>query len=239
MYQVKEIIMKRNHRSGKWLIILLLALFCSSGVNAQMVNEVAKKRIIIGVGLFTDIWFGVPKGIDTRTINQGFQAFAMYNVPFGKSNFGFAIGLGFRAQNMYGNFLVKSTLDSTWLEKIGDTASVNYQRSKLTLPYLELPIEFRFKSKSKVAVGIGFKVAYLLPAHTKYVGEDYTTLSGLKYRVKYREIRNLEQFSYGPTFRIGYRWFQINAYYSLSKIFTKGNGPELYPLSIGILLMPF
>lgn len=239
MYQVKEMIMNYSNLSGTFLITLVWALLWSSGVNAQMVNEVAKKRVTIGVGLFEDIWFGVPKGIDTRTINQGFQTFAMYNVPFGKSNFGFAIGLGFRAQNMYGNFLVKSTQDSTWLEKIGDTASVNYQRSKLTLPYLELPLEFKFKSKSKIAVGIGFKIAYLLPAHSKYVGENYTTLTGEKYRVKYREIKNLEQFSYGPTFRIGYRWFHINAYYSLSKIFTKGNGPEIYPLSIGILLMPF
>lgn len=218
---------------------LVLILFSSLNGKAQMVNEVAKKRVTIGVGMFTDIWFDIPKGIDTRTINQGFQAFALYNVPFGKSNFGFAIGLGFRAQNLYGNFLVKSRQDSTWFEKIGDTSAVNYQRSKLVLPYIELPIEFRFKSKSKIAVGIGFKVAYLLPAHSKYVGENYNTTTREKYRVKYREIKNLEQFSFGPTFRIGYRWFHVNAYYSLSKIFTKGNGPEIYPLSIGFLLMPF
>lgn len=231
--------MKRHHLSGSLWAFLVLFLFFSLNGKAQMVNEVAKKRVTIGVGMFTDIWFGVPNGIKTRTINQGFQSFVLYNVPFGKSNFGFAIGIGFRAQNMYGNFLVKSTQDSTWLEKIGDTASVNYQRSKLTLPYLELPIEFRFKSKSKIAVGIGFKVAYLLPAHTKYVGENYNTLTGAKYRAKFREIKNLEQFSYGPTFRMGYRWFNVNAYYSLSKIFTKGNGPEMYPFSIGFLLMPF
>lgn len=231
--------MKRNHLSGFLLVVLSLILFGSLSGKAQMVNEVAKKRITIGIGLFNDIWFDVPKGIKTRTINQGFQTFVLYNIPFGKSNFGFALGLGFRAQNLYGNFLVKSTIDSTWLEKIGDTAAVNYQRSKLTLPYLELPVEFRFKSKSKVAIGIGFKVAYLLPAHTKYVGENYVTLTGEKLRMKNREVKNLEQFSYGPTFRIGYRWFHINAYYSISKIFTKGNGPQMYPLSIGILLMPF
>ncbi|MBE0648506.1 MAG: outer membrane beta-barrel protein [Bacteroidales bacterium] len=231
--------MKRNHLSGALGAFMVLFLFFSLNGNAQMVNEVAKKRVTIGVGMFTDIWFGVPQGIKTRTINQGFQAFALYNVPFGKSNFGFAIGLGFRAQNLYGNFLVKSRQDSTWLEKIGDTASVNFQRSKLVLPYIELPIEFRFKSKSKIAVGIGFKVAYLLPAHSKYVGENYTTLDKTKYRVKFREIKNLEQFSYGPTFRIGYRWFNFNAYYSLSKLFTKGNGPEMNSLSLGFLFMPF
>lgn len=240
MYKAKEMNMNYYRLSVALLIPLVWVMLLPSTAEAQMVNEVAKKRVTIGVGMFEDIWFGVPKGIDTRTINQGFQTFATYNIQFGKSNFGFSLGLGFRAENMYGNFLVKSTQDSTWLEKIGnDTATVGYQRSKLTLPYLELPLEFRFKSKSKVAVGIGFKIAYLLPAHSKYVGENYNTLTGEKYRVKFREIKNLEQFSYGPTFRIGYRWFHINAYYSLSKIFTKGNGPEIYPLSIGFLLMPF
>src|SRR3989339_121555 len=102
--------MKRHHLSGSLWAFLVLFLFFSLNVKGQMVNEVAKKRVSIGVGMFTDIWFGVPEGIKTRTINQGFQSFAMYNVPFGKSNFGFAVGLGFRVQNMYGNFLVKSTL---------------------------------------------------------------------------------------------------------------------------------
>jgi len=239
LYQDKEIIMTKKYLSGPVVAFLLLILLSSLNGRAQMVNEIAKKRVTIGVGMFTDIWFNEPKGIETRTINQGFQTFAMYNVPFGKSNFGFAIGLGFRAQNMYGNFLVKSAQDSTYLERIGDTAAVNYQRSKLTLPYLELPIEFRYKSKSKIAVGIGFKVAYLLPAHTKYVGQDYNTLTGAKYRVKHREIKNLEQFSYGPTFRFGYRWLQFSAYYSISKIFTKGNGPDINSLSLGFLIMPF
>ncbi len=230
--------MKRNHISGSFLVVLILILSCSFNGKAQMVNEVAKKRITIGVGLFSDIWFNLPDGIKTRTINQGFQTFAMYNVPFGKSNFGFAIGLGFRAQNMYGNFQVDSKTDSTELARIPDSA--NYKRSKLTLPYLELPLEFKFKSKSKIAVGIGFKIAYLLPAHTKFVGEDYYLRKNLeKLRVKFRDIKNLEQFSYGPTFRFGYRWFQISAYYSISKIFTKGNGPDVNSLSLGILLMPF
>jgi len=229
--------MKRNHISGTILIIFFLMVGSLINGHAQMVNEITKKRVTIGVGMFNDIWFDLPEGIKTRTINQGFQAFAMYNVPFGKSNFGFAIGLGFRTNNLYGNFLVNSTNDSTTLEKIPD--SVNYQRSKLTMPWLELPIEFKFKSKSKIAVGIGFKIAYLLPAYTKYVGDNYIEGTIAKLRVKYREVKNLEQFSYGPTFRIGYRWFHINAYYSISKLFTKGNGPQMYPLTIGFLIMPF
>jgi len=219
------------------ILVVLAGLMFPFPAKTQIVNETAKKRFTIGIGLFEDIWFNSPKGIKPRTINQGFQTFVMYNIPFGKSRFAFSIGLGFRANNLYGDFLVKSTYDSTWFQRIGDT--IDYKRSKLTLPFLELPLEIKFTSRSKIAIGIGFKVAYLLPAHSKYVGEDYILNNGDKLRVKYRDIKNLEEFSYGPTFRMGYRWFHINAYYSLNNIITKGNGPQMNNLSIGILLMPF
>lgn len=235
--------MKRNFmlRLNGILVVLLLSALFISETNAQVVNERARKRISVGVGMFTDIWNGIPDGIAIRAINQGFQSFVMYNAPFGKSNFGFSAGLGFRANNMYGNFYSDSLRDpsGTGTELTMIAKNIDFKRSKLTTPYLELPIEFRYTSKSKVGVGIGFKVAYLLPAHTKYVGEDYMFDSDNKLRVKFREIENLESFSYGPTMHIGYKWFHVTGYYSISKLFVKNKGPEMYPISIGFVLMPY
>jgi len=218
-------------------VVLFMLIFSSHRAQAQVVNESAKKKISIAVGMFTDIWQNLPAGIKTRTINQGVNVFATYNLPFGKSNFGFSVGLGIRVQNMYGNFQVKGYNDSIQLAKIPD--SISYQRSKLVMPYLELPIEFRFKTKYKLAIGVGFKVGYMLPAHTKWVGEDYLFNTTDKLRVSFRDVKYLEKFSYGPTFRIGYKWFHLNAYYSLSNIFTKNRGPQISPISVGFLLMPF
>jgi len=138
---------------------------------------------------------------------------------------------------MYGNFQIKGYNDSIQFVRIPD--SISYQRSKLVLPYIELPIEFRFKTKYKFAMGIGFKVGYMLPAHTKWVGEDYLFNTTDKLRVSFRDVKYLEKFSYGPTFRVGYKWFQLNAYYSLSNIFSKNKGPQISPISVGFLLMPF
>jgi len=223
-------------RSMAGMIFLIFILSSYQG-QSQVVNESTKKRISIGVGLFTDFWQNLPSGIKTRTINQGFNVFATYNLPFGKSNFGFSIGLGLRVHNMYGNFQIKGYNDSIQFVRIPD--SISYQRSKLVLPYIELPIEFRFKTKYKFAMGIGFKVGYMLPAHTKWVGEDYLFNTTDKLRVSFRDVKYLEKFSYGPTFRVGYKWFQLNAYYSLSNIFSKNKGPQISPISVGFLLMPF
>lgn len=223
------------------LILILLTAFFVHEASAQVVNERARKKVSVGIGMFTDIWSNIPDGIAIRAINQGFQSFVMYNAPFGKSNFGFSAGLGFRANNLYGNFKTEPLRDppSTGTELEMIDKSVDFQRSKLTTPYLELPVEFKYNSKAKVAVGIGFKIAYMLPAHTKYVGEDYLLGSDNKLRVKFREIENLESFSYGPTVRIGYKWFHVTSYYSISKLFVKGKGPQMYPISIGFAIMPY
>jgi len=228
--------------SGVCFIPILGLLLMSGTAQGQIVTETTKKKVSIGVGLFTDIWINAPKGVHFRAINQGFQAFTTYNVMFGKSNFGFGIGLGFSTHNLYGNFLVNSHPDSTRLEPIPD--SISYKRSKLCMPYLWIPIEFRFISKTKIAFAIGFKAGYMLPAHSKYVGDDYIGENNVHYphdelRMKLRGIRNMERFAYGPTIRFGYKWFHVSAYYSLSTIFNKNKGPDVYPVSVGFLLLPF
>ncbi len=224
------------------LFLLINFIFIQSG-HSQVVNESTKKKVSVGIGEFTDIWMNMPAGVKTRTINQGFTILGTYNIPFGKSNFSFAIGLQLTIHNMYGNFYLNDST-TTMFKKIPDT--VSYKKSKLTVGYLEIPVEFRFKSKSKVTVALGFKGGILLDSGTKYVGDgilntyNYRVNLAEKTKIKLSGIKNLEQFTYGPTLRIGYSWINVNASYMLSTIFKQGNNePEMYPLSLGIVLMPF
>ncbi len=228
------------------ILLLIPFIFIASTSFPQVVNEKTKKKISIGIGIYTDIWLNMPKdlGIKSRTINQGVNIFAMYNVPFGKSNFSFSIGLGLSTHNLYGNFFVNSSPDSTYMVKIPD--SISYKRSKLLVTYLEIPLEFRFKTKSKFTAALGFKGGFMIGSFTKYVGDGgFSTVNysvppdAGKTRIKLWGIKNLEQFTFGPTLRIGYRWINVNAYYMISTIFNKNRGPDMYPISVGIVLMPF
>ena len=215
---------------------MIFILFPGDG-QSQVVNASAKKRISVGVGMFTDIWMNTPAGMKTRTINQGVQVFGTYNMPFGKSNFSFAIGLGINIHNLYWNYRYKGSSDSLQFVKI--ESSLAYKRSKLTLPYLEIPIEFRFKTKSKFAVSLGFKAGYMIYGHSKWVGDDYLDSTNNTLKISVKNIKNIEKFAYGPTLRVGYKWFHVNAYYSLASVFQKGKGPDIYPISVGFVLLPF
>jgi len=226
----------------KTLLSITVAILCAlillpHGGRAQVVNTSTKKKISIGVGMFTDIWMNTPSGLKTRTINQGVQIFGTYNMPFGKSNFSFAIGIGINIHNLYWNQMYQGRNDSLQFVKIPDT--LGYKRSKLTMPYLEIPIEFRFKTKSKFAMGIGFKVGYMVYGHSKWVGDDYLFKTTNTLKASFKDIKNIEKFAYGPTLRIGYKWFHVTGYYSMSSIFVKDKGPDMYPISVGFVLMPF
>ena len=49
------------------------------------------------------------------------------------------------------------------------------------------------------------------------------------------KIKNIEDFRYGLTGRIGYNKYTLQAFYSLSEIFKKGRGePKVVPFSVGV-----
>ena len=222
--------------------LLMMVFLCTiPSAYSQVVNETTKKKFNIGVGMFDDFVLNPPSGIKIRTIDQGVDLFCLYNLPFGKSNFSFSLGLGMSAHNIYGNFLVNKVLDTTKFVKI--PADVDYKRSKITVVYLELPLEFNLKTKSDVKITLGGKVGYLIGSHTKYVGDVVDSMymynTGKRITIKQSSIPNLQTFSYGPTFRIGYKWIAINGEYMLSSLFTKDHGPDMTIISLGLVLVPY
>jgi hypothetical protein len=75
--------------------------------------------------------------------------------------------------------------------------------------------------------------------HSKWVGDDYIYKSPNTLKTSFKGIKNIEKFAYGPTLRVGYKWFNVSAYYALAPIFQKGTGPDMSPISVGFILMPF
>jgi len=38
---------------------------------------------------------------------------------------------------------------------------------------------------------------------------------------------------------IGYKWFGVSASYQLSSVFKKDLGPQIYPVSVGLVFKPY
>ncbi|MEI6059380.1 MAG: outer membrane beta-barrel protein [Bacteroidota bacterium] len=242
--------MKRN----VFLIIIVLAMASTSFAQKPTAESISK-RLSLGFGVFNDFWMKVPDSINTRAINQGVDVFVRYMFPMDKKgHLDFFIGGGIGAHNFYseallgvGKYNVYNTLpagvgaNESYFYNVPSTSngkSITVKKSKLSITYIDIPFGFQYKASNKVHGTLGFKVGWSLNAHTKYKGSD---LEGSGYQVKEKSntLRNIENFHYGPYAVIGYKWFGVSAFYQLSSVFQKDLGPQIYPISVGLVFTPF
>ena len=221
---------------------LFILLLCAVAINAfsQVVTEKTKRLFTFGLDVYTDIWQDAPKSIEPKTINPGVNIFGTYNFIFGESNFSFSPGIGLGIHNLFSSSFLYTNNDSSYFVPIKDTMpDLSYRKSKFVATYFDIPMEIRFKSKSQFRIAVGFKIGFLVKGHTKYKGDDF--LAGIQHRVIYKKakIQYLEKNRYGFTARIGYKWLNLYGYYQLSTLFTKDKGAEMYPISVGLTIIPF
>jgi hypothetical protein len=225
----------------KKIVFILIVLYISVNGYSQVINEASKRKLTSGFDLYTDIWMNKPAGITTSAVNRGFNFFMLYNIQLGESNITFSPGAGISSHNMYNNaFVVVDTMGVSNLIPF-DTLypGLSYKKNKLTVTYLDIPFEFIYASHNGMRLSLGFKVGFLLQSHTKYKGDDFINNTNTGLKTKDLKLRNIDQYHYGVLARIGWRWINVYGYYSLSNLFVRNYGPQMYPISVGISLIPF
>ena len=217
------------------LILLIPLLAISQEIKKPLSESATIRRVSVGAEIFQDFWMNWPQKMNVRAINQGAGTFITYNIPLGKGPVSFAIGAGIGWHNLYSNTTIDYIkADTITFSRIPD--SISYRKSKLGITTLDFPVELRFVAKNKMRFSVGVKLGYLLDAKTKFKGDD---VNGLEYVSKLKQVDNVAKFQFGPVIRFGYNWFQIMGYYSVTHLFDKNLGPDLYPISVGVTFMPF
>lgn len=250
----------------KKILLIMIGLLLVTAVNAQEKKTSYKDqytkftqmdRIVLNV--YTDIWINEPKdSIDIKPMNIGADFYLMQELPFGQSNFSLAGGIGVGSHNLYSDAMpVKNfSIDTTTGGKIYDGTTVftkipaystdgkqkiDYKKNKFTQVYFDIPIELRYRMKNNAfKVYLGGKFGFLMGCHTKYRGDDFTEEYPTG-EIKFKEykIANVQTVRYGLTARIGWKWVQAYGFFSLSNLFKKEKGPEMYPISVGLTLSPY
>jgi len=229
----------------KFTIIFIFSLIAANSFS-QSISESTRKKFSTVLDVFTDVYINVPAGIQTRTINQGMNFSGLYDYRFGKSNYSFAFGVGIGAHNFFSNaFPVIDSLGNSQLTRIKTLyPGTNYKKSKISYTYFDIPLEFRLRTKDEFRAALGLKFGFLIDSHLKYKGDNFLAETndnlGADFQsLKFRDVRNIEKLRYGVTARVGWKFINLTGFYSLTGLFKKDKGPDLYPVSIGISLMPF
>ncbi|MBE0651466.1 MAG: hypothetical protein IH595_11590 [Bacteroidales bacterium] len=219
---------------------LLIFLFATAQMSAQVSATTVKQKINVGVDVFTDVWMNVPSGMTVRTLNPSANVFATYNILVGAKKTGntvFSIGLGIGSHVLSSktNFIKDVKADT--ISFIPVPSGISMKKSKMTITSLEVPAVLNFKLKHGWHAGIGFKISMVINSKEAYTG----TLSSdrITRQVKNKGIYQLNSTGYTPSIRFGYKSFDVFAAYQLISTFRTGHGPALHPISIGISITPF
>jgi hypothetical protein len=162
-------------------------------------------------------------------LNFAQKSFNIYN-----DQVGFVTGLGVELNNYRLADDNTLTHDPT-LGYYADT--IDFKKNNLFASYLNVPLLFEFQvpvsgDHDAIHFTFGAIAGIRIGAHTKQVYFD----GSKKVKDKVNDDFHLSTFRYGVTARIGYEDIHLFANYSLSSLFEQGEGPELYPITVGLSL---
>jgi Outer membrane protein beta-barrel domain len=197
------------------------------------------------IQLSSDHWTGMPDSINSHQsgFSRGLNVYFMTDRPFkGDSRLSVGIGIGIGSSNMTFN---KMNIDVKSLSaRIPFTAvdSTNhFKRYKLSMSYLEIPVELRFSSNpgsgNSWKIALGAKVGTLINLHTK--GKDLEDKNN-KLIDSYTAKENSKKYFTGTrvmgTIRIGYGIISLFGQYQLNNVLKDGFGPDMKLYQVGITL---
>lgn len=214
----------------------------TSKTSAKKVKSEIKKpsRDFLVLGFTYDNWAQTPSDVKITGFGRGFSGYLCYDFPISKSNFSFAAGLGVSSDNVYFDkqvAVMNTASTKITFQNVDTSVAKYYKRSKLNTTYLEAPFELRYFSDNEnrnrgFKMALGVHVGVLVGAHSK------TRHSGLGMpdivTEKVNSKRYFQTWRFAPSVRIGWGNFSVFGTYSISSLFNAGEGPQVFPYSIGI-----
>lgn len=167
--------------------------------------------------------------------------FLQYDIGFGTDKVGLVTGLGLEFNNYRfdgDNSIIKDPVTREIVSLEYDAATY-IEKTKLSTSYLTVPLLLEFQipvsGHKRIHISGGVIGGLKIGSHTKVVYKE----DGSKQKDKINDDFNLSPLRYAVTARIGYRALKLFANYNLTPMFETGQGPELYPVSIGFILADF
>lgn len=151
------------------------------------------------------------------------------NIAKGYLNFNYGLSFEWHHFRFDNNFSILPDVDTFTI----NTETLEYEKNKFNTTHLAVPLLIGFETKpwdteNSFRMQFGYSPALMLRGKTK-----------LKYNGQ-KDIEkddfNLAQFRHEVNYIIGYGDFNLYASYDLTSMFAEGEGPELHPFSVGLVI---
>jgi outer membrane protein with beta-barrel domain len=199
--------------------------------------------ILLGLNSYVKPGFDTDLSPDANFMELNTNKSWQFGINFAEKSFnlidnkvGLVTGLGISWNNYKFDQNITLNPDSSYISHYVDTVK-DFSKNKLTASYLSVPLLLEFQiptghHSKPVHLNAGVVGAIKLGSHTKQVYE----INNKEYKDKVKEDFHLSPLRYSVHASIGYGNFTIFSSYSMSTLFENGEGPELYPLTIGIII---
>jgi len=203
--------------------ILLLFLFSAASALAQNVETDfdAPDSLFREDQFYFNITYNtlqkVPDGLQQTKFSPGFSVGFLRDMPINASRtFAVAAGLGY-SLSVYNQNLGIFESNNTTTYEILNAEGVSVSKDKLSLHYVDLPVEFRWRNATPDnhrfwRVHLGVKLSYL-------VANQYNLVSTAG-NLTNTNLNDLSKFNYGLYLSTGWNTWNIYAYYGFNPIFT-------------------
>ncbi|MEI7724571.1 MAG: outer membrane beta-barrel protein [Bacteroidota bacterium] len=194
-----------------------------------------------------------------RSLTVNLNPFEL-NVNLYKNKIGFTTGLGVQISNYYftNNYVMLKDSSALVAYQVQDAQGnmVKMKVNKMVVSYLNLPLFFeyqtnRYRRLNSFHVTLGVIAGVRIGSYTKQVydnkegsynlvdaqGNKIASFDVEHYTVSDRGAYHLSPFKLDAAFRVGWSHLNLFSTYSLTQMFQKNQGPELYPFTVGITLL--
>ncbi|MBC8172788.1 MAG: outer membrane beta-barrel protein [Chitinophagales bacterium] len=151
------------------------------------------------------------------------------NFGAGYVNFNYGIALESHHYRFNQNFTILPDLDTLTL----NTETIAYDKNKFNTTHICLPLSLGFETKpwdtdNSFRIAFGYNPGIHIKGKTKHKIDGNSDVE--------KDDFNVEDFRQEVNAMIGVGKFNLYASYDLTSMFKEGEGPELHPVSVGIII---
>jgi hypothetical protein len=241
--------MNKNMRYVYGVLFTLLVI----GVSAQdggLKRPDLPGELMVDVGF--NVWSSMPGDLERKTwASKSVGLYYSKRKPLsGKLSFNYGVGLGLEkmslgdtvtlASAVFDNNGTANNTDDDFIRSVAFiTNPENFDKNKLAMTYLDIPVEFRFhpygtEDGEGLFLGVGGIVGLRMNAHTKWKYDN----NGETTRQKISGKFNLNSFRYGYQVRAGFRGVHFFYKRYLSNVFNDefedGSNPVMTTIGINV-----
>lgn len=229
--------MKNNFVFLFFILLFSFSAICQEEAELEEIIPKLKKNDAIVINILNNQWLNVESPMKQMPVSLGIEIYTFETLLKDDRTFNISLGLGLSSHNVHHNALPFDSLGVTYFRLI--QPGFQYTKNKLTVNYLDIPLEINIVSKSdkrnrNLRIAIGGKGGIVLNNYIKYVGEDFRNNTNKEVKFKEYRIENIMWYRIGSYIRISYGRFGLVANYMFTPIFEEDKGPNFIPFTYGL-----